>query len=80
MIAKKGDVVIITWIDAWSNSHARFDQNYTYKSILMQNIGFLVQENEWGLTTCVKQQNYGDSYDGETFIPWEMIVEWEVLV
>lgn len=80
--AEQGDIVHVTWLDAWSNSHGRYDEHYNYEPIIMNDVGWLVEENDAGilLAHCKQGGLQNRDYVGETFTPWEMIISWEVLV
>ncbi len=79
MKMKLGDIIEITWEDAWSNSHGYFDSNYEYQPMTITDIGYFMQENEQGVT-MVRSIGKESKGRGETFTPWEMIRSIEVLI
>ncbi len=79
MKMKNGDIIEITWLDAWSNSHGYFEDNYEYQSMTIKDVGYFMQENEHGVT-MVRSMGTFSKNRGETFTPWEMILGIEVLV
>ena len=76
---KTGDIIEVVWSDAWSNTNGRYDPAYKYGPITMVDIGHFVHENDEGLLMARTCQS-GTIYQGETFLPWNMIVSIEVLV
>ncbi len=79
MKMKRGDIIEITWLDAWSNSHGYFDDDHEYQSLTIKDVGYFMQENEQGITMVRSLGNVSKGR-GETFTPWEMIRSIEVLV
>ena len=77
---KQGDIIEIKWLDAWANSHGRWDPHFAYGPLIMKNIGYFVSENDEGILLAGCEQRKGDCYVGETFTTWEMVVSLEVLV
>jgi len=76
---KVGDIIEVTWLDAWSNSHGYFDEDHQYGPLTIKDIGYFMQENERGIT-MVRSKGERGANRGETFTPWEMIISIEVLV
>ena len=77
-----GDIIEVTWIDAWSNSHGYGEPDHTYEPLPCVDVGYFLQENDHGVTT-VRSMAFGGvstSFRGESFTPWEMIIDIEVLV
>jgi len=79
MKMKIGDIIEVTWLDAWSNSHGYGDPTHEYKPLIITDVGYLLQESDHGIT-MVRSKGKESKYRGETFTPWEMIVGVEVLV
>jgi len=71
----------VVWNDAWVESgEYSIKRAMKCKPIKTNTIGYLVAENEWGVTLAT------DIYEKDkknvkivNFIPWEMIVDWEYL-
>jgi len=72
-------IVLVTWKDAWSNATGHYDPTYDYEALLMEDVGYLVLENDEGILLAHTLQN-NKSYRGETFLPWEMVVKVEEIV
>lgn len=79
MNMKLGDIIEVTWEDAWSNSHGYADPEHEYKPLIIKDVGYFIQENEHGVT-MVRSKGKQSKYRGETFTPWAMITGIEVLV
>lgn len=80
MNLKTGMIIEVHWVDAWSNSHGRYEEEFDYGKLDMLDIGYFVEEREDGILMCRTNQSDGRAWVGETFIPWEMIVTITVLV
>ena len=76
---KRGDIIEIEWLDAWSNSHGRYNPHYHYAAIPMKDVGYLIEENDRGILMSHCNQESGKCFVGETFTPWEMIKSVEIL-
>lgn len=76
-------IVVVHWIDAWANSAGYYDSTYKYAPLIMEDIGYLIEENKHGILTARCQQERDDEgprYRGESFTPWEMVTKVEEIV
>ena len=71
----KEQVVIIEWGDAWSDDDKTTDEAQKSKCIETHTVGFLMSENDEGITICTDLYPVWDPKRGAltNFIPWGMI-------
>jgi len=69
-------LVIVHWLDAWTNELGVTveDVGATHKPMPVQTIGWLLKEDETGISLANEYFDDG-SYRGRTFIPRSLVVK-----
>lgn len=76
-------LVLVTWNDAWGNSHediAPSDALFEHRPMEMQTVGWLVHQDEAGVSLFTERKKTADSYRGRTFIPRAMVVSIDLVI
>ncbi len=68
-------MVCIKWHDAWSNSAYYNDDTY-YDAADAWVVGFLCEENDYGVVVSKMAFPEGLERKHMTFIPWDGLLEW----
>ena len=72
--------VSVTWEDAWSDDNGEWSPENVHEShhpAVMQTVGWLLLENDVGVSIFNERDTKTGGYRGRTFIPGRMIMKVE---
>ena len=71
---------VIKWKDAWHSGSNYYNSDRQHKPLQCYDVGFLMEENEEGITIASSYDDDNDDGRHVSFFPWEMVISMEVLV
>jgi hypothetical protein len=70
----------VTWLDAWHSGSNYYVSTREHKPLICTDIGYLMEENDDGVTIASSREPSTEDGRHVSFFPWEMVIRMEELI